>query len=614
MNVFRLAAAILLPASLAMWLTAIWSFAQAEAQQDLGCKLSDQLTPQELQQLIDRERQKLLANPPEVRPTDPNNPYVLEVKYGSYELSGCPVKLRSYNGKPVGETIKARPGETIYIVLRNNLPQGVSVQHPQPKPNDHEHGFTFNVTNLHTHGLNTAPQGRPDAESDNVLLEIIPGQSQKYAIHIHEKHPAGTFWYHAHVHGSTSIQVSSGMAGALIIEGGADANGGLDTVPEITAAMNDGREKIFILQQFNHDPDGTLEQFDSSEAASWKRRLTYINGQLTPTIRMRPGEVQRWRFIHAGVQESVSPSLDEHKLYQIAEDGIALGRLVAWQSDTPIAWPSDNPADAVRNFVLGPGYRADFLVQASMRPGTYVLRDDRLPASRSIQASKAVLLLARESKTLTARELATRISRNVDKPESVLAFVEIAGDPLPMLLPASARLADRRPTELMTITDDEVDPAKGGGARQKIDFGADSRHCEADGNCTNSCSGAECDITRYMVNDRVFLSSTPPLPLKINTASEWTLTGLYFPHPFHIHVNPFQLMRPEPGPDGKLAKQADGNPILMPIWKDTISLPSNGTAVKIRSRYLRFNGKFVLHCHILDHEDQGMMALVEIGD
>jgi FtsP/CotA-like multicopper oxidase with cupredoxin domain len=73
-------------------------------------------------------------------------------------------------------------------------------------------------------------------------------------------------------------------------------------------------------------------------------------------------------------------------------------------------------------------------------------------------------------------------------------------------------------------------------------------------------------------------------------------------------------MRPEPGPDGKLVKQADGVPILLPIWKDTISLPSDGTAVKIRSRYLRFKGKFVLHCHILDHEDQGMMLLVEIRD
>jgi Multicopper oxidase len=178
------------------------------------------------------------------------------------------------------------------------------------------------------------------------------------------------------------------MAGALIVEGGTDASGGLDTVPEIAAATKDGREKIFVLQQFNHDPDGTLEKFDPSEAASWKRRLTYVNGQLTPTIRMHPGEVQRWRFIHAGVQEAVSPSLDNHRISQIAEDGIALGRLASWPSDTAITRPSSDRAEAFRNLVLGPGYRADFLVQASMTPGTYVLRDERLPASRSIQASK----------------------------------------------------------------------------------------------------------------------------------------------------------------------------------------------------------------------------------
>jgi FtsP/CotA-like multicopper oxidase with cupredoxin domain len=601
--------------SLILWMAPALS-ALAQAPMDIGCRLTADLSTQEIQQLIDRERQRAFQNPQEVRANDPLKPYPLEVKYGSNQISGCPVHLRSYNGKVVGDTIRAKPGETIYIDLKNMLPPGKPVDPPQPAPNDHDpdhdhdhhHQFTFNITNLHTHGLNTPPQGGPNAEGDNVLLELQPGDSQRYAIHIPDKHPAGTFWYHAHVHGTTSIQVSSGMAGALIVEGGSDANGGLDAVPEIKAAMADGREKIFVLQQLNHDPDGTLESFGPSEDSGWKRRFTYVNGQLTPTIRMRPGEVQRWRFIHAGVQENVSPSLDGHKMYEIAEDGIALGRVVAWPADVP------TDVSGMRNIVLGPGYRADFLVQASMTPGTYVLRDDPLPAALSIQASAARLRLALQSNKMDARTLALQRALDVDKPGSVLAFVEIAGDALPMKLPSSDQLATRTPTELTPITDDEVNPKKGGGVAQRIDFGVDSRHCDEHGNCTGPCSGAECNILRYMVNDHVFLSTEPPVQLKLNTASEWTLSGANFPHPFHIHVNPFQAWRAEPDADGKLKRGPDGKPLMVSIWKDTLILPSDETLVKVRSRYIHFKGEFVLHCHILDHEDQGMMQLVKIVD
>jgi hypothetical protein len=67
-------------------------------------------------------------------------------------------------------------------------------------------------------------------------------------------------------------------------------------------------------------------------------------------------------------------------------------------------------------------------------------------------------------------------------------------------------------------------------------------------------------------------------------------------------------------------------PSLQGVWKDTlwiksqISSPTGLTnpptgiyKVVIRTRYERYIGQFVLHCHILDHEDQGMMPNVSIG-
>ena len=69
-------------------------------------------------------------------------------------------------------------------------------------------------------------------------------------------------------------------------------------------------------------------------------------------------------------------------------------------------------------------------------------------------------------------------------------------------------------------------------------------------------------------------------------------------HPFHIHVNPFQVKRLGP----------DGEPQI--VWRDTLFV--SGGPVEVRTRYQRFIGTFVLHCHILDHEDHGMMELVTI--
>jgi FtsP/CotA-like multicopper oxidase with cupredoxin domain len=107
--------------------------------------------------------------------------------------------------------------------------------------------------------------------------------------------------------------------------------------------------------------------------------------------------------------------------------------------------------------------------------------------------------------------------------------------------------------------------------------------------------------------------------LTLNTAEEWVLENYWDSsiHPFHIHVNPFQVLEIfDPNATTQADLQAPYN------WRDTISIPPSKTEgttitpgrVKIRSRYVDFPGTFVLHCHILDHEDRGMMQEVQILD
>jgi FtsP/CotA-like multicopper oxidase with cupredoxin domain len=175
-----------------------WSVASAQPVKP-GCEVPDSVSKFILEHGFKEE----FRNAPVVQPTAPHKQMQLEVKYtDKVSLAGCDVRLRSYGGKLVGDTIRARPGDTLYIRLSNKLPAHISHPHPQdPPPTNHHEHFSFNITNLHTHGLHTSPEGT----SDNVFLEVKPGGFQDYEVHIHNKHPVGTFWYHAHVHGSTAV-------------------------------------------------------------------------------------------------------------------------------------------------------------------------------------------------------------------------------------------------------------------------------------------------------------------------------------------------------------------------------------------------------------------------
>ncbi|MEE4380135.1 MAG: multicopper oxidase domain-containing protein [Candidatus Competibacteraceae bacterium] len=79
-------------------------------------------------------------------------------------------------------------------------------------------------------------------------------------------------------------------------------------------------------------------------------------------------------------------------------------------------------------------------------------------------------------------------------------------------------------------------------------------------------------------------------------------------HPFHIHTNPFWLSRQEVTlADGSLVNILDE-----PRWQDVVWLPRNRGRAVFRSRFPDYVGEYVNHCHILLHEDNGMMQLVEV--
>lgn len=233
--------------------------------------------------------------------------------------------------------------------------RGGSVTGVQYKPDfclgEHSNGVhSVRTTNMHTHGLHVRPgENPPDTPgsaptlSDDIFARLIPREDVQarlaagsdcdipndsdgiplrpdervgggtYEFRLGDvqgipgqPHPPGTHWYHPHAHGSTHNQVSSGLAGFLVIEGDVDAEinmrlaGTASPDPAIPTGPNDYRERMMFIQRINpgnvtHDPDAISRQLQAPPAP-------VVNGlPQAANIVMRPGATERWRLLNGSV-------------------------------------------------------------------------------------------------------------------------------------------------------------------------------------------------------------------------------------------------------------------------------------------------------------------------
>ena len=515
--------------------------------------------------------EETFVQPPTLMSLDGKLDVTLQVSYFPTVLNGKAVTLRAMNNHIPAPTLRVNVGDTLRILVVNSLPANPPTVEPA------QHLRYPNSTNLHTHGLHVSPgMVAPGLYGDFVMddpqLGIRPGQVRQHEYRIGLDHPPGAYWYHPHLHGATAIQVGSGMAGALIIKGE------IDQVPEIARAV----ERVFVLQAPITDANGTLESFTQVADNPANERPFLVNGVRRPRLVMRSGEVQNWHFINAAIFNFVELGMDEHALHVYSHDGNPRRNIL-----------SIGP-DKQSGVVLAPGNRVSVLVQAGA-PGTYYLRT-LLP------------------------------------PEDILAEVVVAERTLLMTLPTGPLPV---PASLAPITDEEL--ASAGGLKRTIVmravYNSDLSPITNPPASSLVHPGDELNDWVFQTGpttlaNRVFTlgsasgqaSTNPGLPseyipfqssralrqtVALGSVEEWTILGMDpFAHPFHIHVNPFQVM------------SINGSPVD-PYWADTIALPSGGspthpTSVIFRTRFRDFAGTTVMHCHMLAHEDMGMMQTVEI--
>ncbi|GAA3642312.1 hypothetical protein GCM10022267_31220 [Lentzea roselyniae] len=461
----------------------------------------------------------------------------LRVGFAKNRIRGLgTIVTRAYEGSIPGPTLRVRPGDKLVLNQLNLLPPNPDQDHVH----DHNTPHHFNTFNLHTHGLHVDPGGI----ADNVFRSFTPRDPARglyqaryrSEVHLPPEHEAGTYWYHPHTHGSSVVQLLSGMAGVLIVEGA------VDRVPQIAAAA----DVVVCISELKLR-DGRVPELTHEESLRSVPSTFLVNGERDPLIRMRPGEVHRWRLVNAGAFTVLGVRLEGHGLHQIAQDGLTF------------------PKTVERNAVpLAMGGRADVMVQAAA-PGRY-----RLMAG-----------------------------------EVVLMTVEVAGTPrqmeLPDVLPGTPTLPFIGPGDLTPT-------GPHGNGRRTLIFRSDEHALHGAfttgfrilGDGATPATGSPNDPMDPMHGrfDPDFVNHRLPL----GGVEEWLLRNEtpadHSNHPFHIHTNPF------------LVVAADGVPLPTPVWHDTVSINQHKEVV-IRLRFERFRGRTVLHCHHLQHEDQGMMQLIE---
>ncbi|MGX1541542.1 multicopper oxidase family protein [Streptomyces adustus] len=389
------------------------------------------------------------------------------------------VTTRTYNAAIPGPTLRVRGGQTLRLTHVNGLPPD------PPHTGDSHTPHHPNSFNLHTHGMHVSPSGN----ADNVRRAFAPRTAEEAAagaaepqyvttIEVPSDHPAGTYWYHPHLHGSTAEQIVGGMAGVIVVEGD------VDEVPEIKAAAD-----IVVCINELKFKDGKVPAFTSGGWVNGVPSTFTVNGTVNPTLTLRPGEVQRWRLVAAtaftALRLQVAGYQGSLTLHQIAQDGITF--------DAPRA----------RNLLdLAMGNRADILIRGGTA-GRYELRADTVPEP--------------------------------------LMTVVVAGEPVnpPMRLPAS--LPPGRPfLDEKDIANPGADREVVFHADARVFDGAFPNAFRMLGTNATPAAHPDGDLTRdpaYGLFDPDYINHT----LRLGTVERWTVrtdeTVPVHSHPFHLHTN-----------------------------------------------------------------------------
>jgi FtsP/CotA-like multicopper oxidase with cupredoxin domain len=391
----------------------------------------------------------------------------------------------------------------------------------------------------------------PTCHSDEVVNTLVqPGEEFDYSVQIPANEPPGLYWYHPHPHGFSEGQVQGGATGAIVVGGIQQANTSLVGLPEQTFVLRD------LLVPLSEQNDANVPAWDLS--------LDYVPVSFptyTPAVvPVAPGQQQLWRVLNSAADAILN--------LQYVVGGTAQTVTVVAIDGVPITGGSIQES----SMLLPPGSRVEFVVttpamgQAAQLVTNYVNTgpDGDYDPTRPI----ANIVASTSAPTLPILQAVKSVATATSK---VLRFAA---------LPQATSVAQRT----LYFSEQLQDP-------------------------TNPNSPTTFFISQDGMTPQAFMmGQAPNIVVHSGTVETWVIQNRALEdHIFHIHQIHFQVLA--------VNGVAVNDPAIrdtydLPYWTGQGAYPSVTVAMDFRDPNIV--GTFVYHCHILQHEDAGMMGVIEV--
>jgi FtsP/CotA-like multicopper oxidase with cupredoxin domain len=485
------------------------------------------------------------------------------------------------SGNP-SPTLHVTPGDLLILRLRNRLSSGseqtghtamhgMTVSSPCA-----DGGMTAASTNLHFHGMTVPAQ----CHEDDVLHTFVqPGDKPyEYRFQVPTDESPGLYWYHPHVHGFTNPQVLGGASGVLIVDGIERANTLLAGFPERIFVIRD-QELLHPdakppSNEFQPPPmrDAEGDILNTGTGTGKPAKDLSINfvpvpyPDYTPAqIRVRPGQRALWRVLNACALTYIDLQI------LVGDKPVPLG--VVSLDGAPINENglTSNRVLWVNHVFLPPSSRVEFIFKG-------------LPADGKARLITRGVDTGPDGENDPARPLAA-ITADPEAPPPPSRLPDTAS---PMAASSEVWLGNIKPsrTRKLYFSEKPEDPGRAGSSPTVFMITAEGE------------TPAPFDPHRM----------SPDMTVRQGGVEDWVVENRSREmHAFHIHQVRFMLT------------QWNGAPVDEPFLRDTINIPYwDGKSTTYPSVTIRLDfrdaapGTFVYHCHLLEHEDGGMMGTIQV--
>jgi FtsP/CotA-like multicopper oxidase with cupredoxin domain len=454
-------------------------------------------------------------------------------------------------------TLHMQPGDEVQIDLTNMLPPGgnAHVVSGNPSTECRDNVMTDTSINMHFHGLNVSPK----CHSDETIHTLVnSGETFTYKLKIPANEPPGLYWYHPHVHEIASPAVQGGATGVIIVEGIENIQPAVAGLPQRVLVLRD--QPLLNVLGYHAPPP------------FWDVSVNYVPvpypSYPPAIIKMAKGSQEFWRVANAAANTILDVEVDydgkPQALQVVGLDGVPTGSQDGKRQGTIIT---------EKHIVLPPAARAEFILAAppsSTTKAYFITRTiDGGPASDSNPTRPFAQIIAS------------------DTPDRLPRLPERSRPPHPQRFEDAANL---KPTAHRKLYFWETTFPK---RNKKPPVESPKFYIAVDGQ----------DVHVYNPDDPPDITTTK------GAIEDWTIENHTAElHDFHIHQIHFLVLQVN-GKDVSPKERQWRDTYQVPYWTGTGPYPS----IKVRMDFRgAVAGDFVYHCHILDHEDRGMMAIIRV--